>query len=1259
MHQPIPSPSDILERNLAALRASSPRVCELIRSTPARSDIAFTPTDENVLSATLGAGPAARALGSRRRPLEEARKLTETVDISEAAAVAILGFGLGYHAKLMTQKMKLTGVVFIFEPDVALLRSVLENIDHSAWIRGHNVCLLTDAEDAASISAASRGVEGLLSLGCKFLTHPADRVRLGASANRFEQRFTEVIKSVRTTVVTTLMQAGVTLSNELMNLDRYATAPGLMDLHNVARNRPAIVVSAGPSLRRNIDLLLKPGIRDRFIIIAVQTVLKQLLAKGIKPHYVTALDYHEISKRFYEGLTPADVEGVTLVAEAKANPAITGAFPGLVRFPGDRFIDEFLGPEITREFFARLQAQELPGGIPAPAEATLMPGATVAHMAYYLARKLGCDPVILIGQDLGFTDGQYYSAGAAIHTVWSGELNPFNTLEMMEWQRIARGKYFINVSRVENGVSLPSEPNLVKKTDILGRPIYADQQMSTYLAQFERDFKADAGRGLVTIDATEGGVSKSFTIPMTLADAIERYRPTSDLRLPESPSPADAPKRLKRLRERARSVRQDVWNVGELSRKTKRSLSEMLEHHADQSRVNRLIEQVQKNGVEVEQLQPAFGLVQHLNQTGTLKRVKEDRRIGLDDSLSPLDRQKRQIERDVMNVGWLADAADQLGSMLDATIKMLDGGPRATADLEPAREESAAPRARRRIAALIAIDPVRSGLGTPRDLSEPLARGLNPLALTLRRLAHAKQLDAVILLAEDPDQAVALAGEVPGLKYEVVKTDGPPLAPRADAIRAARLWAAECWRGGLGTLTIYDEACAAAAMHKVMEEKNLDAAVLVGADWSLVDPALVDDCVDRFRKQSPGPQAYRVSFVQAPPGLGVCLLDRGMMRDMAERAQSAGVFATLGGVLGYVPLAPASDPIAKPACITTDAAVRDAQFRFIPDSPPRRAAIGRVIDSLEGFAKAPSSTLIPLLSSLRTPAPPREMLLEVCTGRRTSGLRHFWLRGQRDSVERPCMAFGLAGRILTEFAQLRPDAALTIAGAGDPISHPEIIRIIRHAKRTGIAAVHVRTDLVCDTEQIDALLDSGVDVISIDLMAHSAETYRLLMGADFYAQVRANLEHLIARRATRPNAGGLPTPWIVPRITRCDAAYSEIESFYDHWLLTAGAAVIDPLPRVIAGERIEPLPIPSAAAGRLHHGVITVLSDGAVPSNAQDLSGDRPAGDLSKEHLADVWPRLESRHHRPHGSTQQIEPTPLRPLAHAGAFRAANIEAGL
>src|SRR5690606_41186345 len=68
-------------------------------------------------------------------------------------------------------------------------------------------------------------------------------------------------------------------------------------------------------------------VRERVVIVATPTVLQPLLRRGIRPHFVCALDWSDISARFYEGLTAEDVEGITLVAEAKVNPAVIDAFP--------------------------------------------------------------------------------------------------------------------------------------------------------------------------------------------------------------------------------------------------------------------------------------------------------------------------------------------------------------------------------------------------------------------------------------------------------------------------------------------------------------------------------------------------------------------------------------------------------------------------------------------------------------------------------------------------------------------------------------------------------------------------------------------------------------------------------------------------------------------------------------------------------------------------------------------------------------------
>ncbi|MEO1128744.1 MAG: 6-hydroxymethylpterin diphosphokinase MptE-like protein, partial [Planctomycetota bacterium] len=490
-----PPDQAILKANLQALARHAPRLVRELEQTTPRRDITFSPSEQDVLTGELDS----RALASRRRPLDEARRWADGIDLTKAGGVVVLGFGLGHHIGALAQRCRGISCIVVFEPDLGLLRAVLEHIDHSAWLAHAQLIMLTDATNASVMSQAVCGHEGPLAVGIEFVEHPPSRPRLREHASRFTETFARVFGALRTNVITTMMQTDVTVRNELMNVEHYVGCPGIADLTDMCAGKPAIVVAAGPSLERNIHLLTSPGAQQRCVIIAVQTVLRQLLEAGIRPHFVTAIDYHEISKRFYEGLTADDVEGVTLVAAARANPAILDAYPGDIRIPEDDFLDELLGPDFARD------------------RGALPPAATVAHHAYYLARALGADPVILVGQDLAFTDGQYYARGAAIHDVWAPELNAFNTLEMMEWQRIVR-----------------TRATLHRATDHLGRPVYTDEQMATYLAQFERDFLPDVEAGRTVIDATEGGVQKRHTTAMPLADALAQYASDDAAQVPDA-----------------------------------------------------------------------------------------------------------------------------------------------------------------------------------------------------------------------------------------------------------------------------------------------------------------------------------------------------------------------------------------------------------------------------------------------------------------------------------------------------------------------------------------------------------------------------------------------------------------------------------------------------------------------------------------------------------------------------------------------------
>ncbi len=1168
----IQADAKLLERNLASLQHRSAKSVDRIRNAPTEIDLELTPTGErNALAGVLNG----LSLCSQRRPLAEANKLADSFDPTEAGAVLVVGFGLGHHVAAIADRCKNECVVVVYEPDVALLRAALERIDHSRWLARGNIILATEAADDAFLTSSLRGGEGILAMGVKLVEHPASRKRLGDSSKTFFETFSTVLAAARTNIITTLLQSTTTVENFLDNFQAYVRHPGVADLKNCCKGFPAITVAAGPSLARNVELLKTPGLRDRCVIIAVQTMLKPLLAMGVRPHFVTALDFHAISARFYEGLRPEDVADTTLVVEPKANHAVVRAYPGPIRMPGEQTLDLLLGDELAGEHGHMTQ------------------GSTVAHLSYYLARYLGCDPVILIGQDLGFTDGLYYSDGAAIHNVWSGELNPFRTLEMLEWERVARQRRQLRkIPAIDGGV------------------IYTDEQMATYLARFNRDFLDDSASGLHIIDATEGGAAKTNTTVQTLAEAIQQYAPDSaptlpDLSIPTDPS-TNAEHRAAMAQERTQRVRRDVVRMGKLCRQTAQLLTQMMDHLDDESSLNRLIRKSHKLRDEAMSLEPAFELVQRINQLGAFKRCKADRTITLTDDLDSKEIQKRRIERDLVNVEWLADAAEALSKSMDESLRSSPTKKQRQSPSHRIEYAGAIPQsqASRHIAAFVSVDFDRSSLGYARPLDRPIA-GRNALQWTLARLARSKRLSRAILVTTDPDRARSLVGEPPtGLDIEFHKLSEHALPN--PAIVGARLWSRDSWRGGIANLACHDELIPLGALKELFTSTDVRAGLLVGADWSLIDPAMCDATIDRWLE---APTGNRMTFTQAPPGLCGCVISEDLLNDLADLEFPT--LNTVGGLLGYHPYKLGADPIALRTCPTIDPRVRDTRARFIADNPAAVDLMEHLASELED---CDAQTIVDTWrkSDWHSKAP-QSVELELCTGHPPHGCAPHWECSH--DAPHTVMPTDLAKRILQSLAESRPDAAVTFFGSGDPLTHPAIIELIQFAHDSGIAGVQVRTPLVEPAEVIESLSELPIDVISVELPANTADTYTKIMGADRF---RTALENVDALRERQSLVAGLPSLWLVPTITRCDENLPEIEAFYDKWLIVLGAASINPLPTGATTGRIAPLTRPATALDAERSTSLTVRADGGASVGSFHEPG-QSIGNLTTADLITLW----------------------------------------
>ena len=638
---PLPQPDSTFHNNLRALYHHAPHLAQKIDLVDDAQLYTVEPARRQGLTCQVtGPQGAPVYLHSRYDPLKEAQtwalgvenaanQRAEQEDSPGPMCYVIDGFGLGCHVHELFQRLTGDAFLVVSDPDLVAIRTALDHFDYSEIFASGRLIILTAADREEIFQRLEKHAHAM-TLGVLF-TPPLVRVNADFHA-KIHTLISEYAAYVRSTLLTVLTNSVRTAENVLHNLPTYVATEGIDVLRNRFASRPVVIVSAGPSLRKTLPTLKR--LRDRVVIVAVQTTLKPLLAAGITPDFVTSLDYHEISATFFENLP--DLDRIHLVAEPKAHWTVIDACRGKIPI-------SLLGNE-----FARLVLAD-----PDEPHDCLPAGCTVAHLAFYLAQYLGGDPIILIGQDLGFTDHVYYSPGTALHDTWRPELGRFCTIEMKEWERIVRHRRLLRPVK-----------------DLQGRQIYTDEQMFTYLQQFEKDFAASPAR---VIDATSGGVAKQFTEPLELEEALAKYG-----REPIDPDLFNylqnmhlRPERLADARQAVAERIEEVREFLDLGVETVAIVREMLEHIDDQALVNRRMVRLDELRTQVRQRSSTYRLLCYVSQMAEMFRFRQDHNIRRNEATGK-DRQRMQLRRDVRYVTEINAGCERLLGMLEQCLERFD-----------------------------------------------------------------------------------------------------------------------------------------------------------------------------------------------------------------------------------------------------------------------------------------------------------------------------------------------------------------------------------------------------------------------------------------------------------------------------------------------------------------------------------------------------------------------------------------------------------
>ena len=468
---------DFFKSNIQALARINPNLAKhLIQTEAASAEIIQTRV--GVPSVRLSnAGGRSFTLHSAVDPLGEAERLVASQYKPGVNTCLIYGFGLGYHLDALIEKLPANAWVLVVEPQIAIFRLALSVRDLSHLFANTRIFWAV-GEDVNQIPAHFGEVFRVISLeGFTIISHNPSIRLCGDYFNILDELCRKWIVAVGGNFLTNVQAVRKYLSNTLENITAVVEHPPIKKLFGRFRNVPAVVVSAGPSLDRNLDLLRV--LEKSALLICVDTSLGPLYRAGIKPHLVLAGDASEQNFKHMEGLGET---GAALVAEPMTHPRIVS------EFKGEKFIMSF------NEALMR-KLSEFMGDF-----GIVKAWGSISTGAFDLARRLGCDPIIFVGQDLSFPGGRYYAHGTYQAHRWLRELSHPLTLNEIHRRRMV------------------NENNL-EATDIFGQPVRTSKVLEAYRQYFEREICETPAR---VINATEGGVGFKDVENMPLEEVLWR-----------------------------------------------------------------------------------------------------------------------------------------------------------------------------------------------------------------------------------------------------------------------------------------------------------------------------------------------------------------------------------------------------------------------------------------------------------------------------------------------------------------------------------------------------------------------------------------------------------------------------------------------------------------------------------------------------------------------------------------------------------------
>lgn len=368
---------DLLETNLEGLAAKDKELADNIRIHSLGESCVVEPTSSGLLTMAVTDDTGTYYFHSNVNPVTEGRIFAEEYYSIDHSHYVVFGLGLGYHIRAL---LALDDGIYvdIIEPDMEIIKTAFSVMDMTWLNSNQRIRLIWDA-------GYQRWQELLKEQRCLVIHYPSLRHIKDTDVKLQLEKFFIHDSGVRNMQI----QLENNFRDNIVNCSEYVDV-----LQPEFQGRNAVIVAAGPSLDKNVELLKnKP---ENTIVVAVGTVFRKMINLGIQPDFVVFLD---AQPHLYDmQLAGLENMNIPILCVSSACKKVAEAYRGKKYLVCQQGYDR-------AENYARERGFQ-----------TYETGGSVSTIVLDLCIRMGCKNIAYIGLDLAFTENRTHAADTASYT---------------------------------------------------------------------------------------------------------------------------------------------------------------------------------------------------------------------------------------------------------------------------------------------------------------------------------------------------------------------------------------------------------------------------------------------------------------------------------------------------------------------------------------------------------------------------------------------------------------------------------------------------------------------------------------------------------------------------------------------------------------------------------------------------------------------------------------------------------------------------